>query len=125
MGFWIYCAACTLLIPCVMLFFGRRFQTKPPKSINSLYGYRTSRSMKNQQTWDYAHRLCGRIWLRTGAVLLPVSLLAMLAVLGRASGAVGTWCAMVTAVQVVVILFTLPLVERGLKQKFDREGKER
>ena len=33
-----------LLIPLVMLFFGRRFLTKPPKSINSLYGYRTALS---------------------------------------------------------------------------------
>ncbi len=41
MGFWLFCTASSLLIPLVMLFFGRRFLTKPPKSINSLYGYRT------------------------------------------------------------------------------------
>lgn len=28
----------------------------PPKKINSLYGYRTSASMKNQETWDFAQR---------------------------------------------------------------------
>ena len=64
MGFWLFCTASSLLIPLVMLFFGRRFLTKPPKSINSLYGYRTARSMKNQQTWDFAHRVCGKLcWL--------------------------------------------------------------
>ena len=55
MGFWLFCTVCGLLIPAVMLFFGQRFLNKPPKKINSLYGYRTSRSMKNQQTWDCAH----------------------------------------------------------------------
>ena len=45
MGFWLFCTASSLLIPLVMLFFGRRFLTKPPKSINSLYGYRTARSL--------------------------------------------------------------------------------
>ncbi len=26
----------------------------PPRNINSLYGYRTGRSMKSQQAWDFA-----------------------------------------------------------------------
>jgi uncharacterized membrane protein len=26
----------------------------PPKNINSLYGYRTSSSMENQEKWDFA-----------------------------------------------------------------------
>ena len=30
MGFWLFCTASSLLIPLVMLFFGRRFLTKPP-----------------------------------------------------------------------------------------------
>ena len=39
--------------------------------------------MKNQQTWDFAHRVCGKLWSRAGAVMLPLSLLAMLPALGR------------------------------------------
>ena len=89
MGFWLFCTASSLLIPLVMLFFGRRFLTKPPKSINSLYGYRTARSMKNQQTWDFAHRVCGKLWSRAGAVMLPLSLLAMLPALGRGTEETG------------------------------------
>ncbi len=71
MGFWLFCTVCGLLIPAVMLFFGQRFLNKPPKKINSLYGYRTSRSMKNQQTWDCAHQVCGKIWFRVGVATLP------------------------------------------------------
>ena len=26
----------------------------PPKEINSLYGYRTEKSMKSQEAWDFA-----------------------------------------------------------------------
>ena len=29
-------------------------KTYPPKKINHFYGYRTSRSMKNQETWIVA-----------------------------------------------------------------------
>lgn len=28
----------------------------PPKKVNSLYGYRTSASKKNQESWDFAQR---------------------------------------------------------------------
>ena len=66
MGFWLFCTASSLLIPLVMLFFGRRFLTKPPKSINSLYGYRTARSMKNQQTWDFTTGCAGSSGLGRG-----------------------------------------------------------
>ena len=31
MGFWIFCLAMNLLLPVIMLVFGRLFQTKPPK----------------------------------------------------------------------------------------------
>lgn len=66
MGFWVFCLAMDLLIPAVMLLLGRRFLTKPPRTINSTYGYRTRRSMKSQAAWDFAHRTCGRLWSRLG-----------------------------------------------------------
>ena len=114
-----------LLIPLVMLFFGRRFLTKPPKSINSLYGYRTARSMKNQQTWDFAHRVCGKLWSRAGAVMLPLSLLAMLPALGRGTEETGMWCIPVTGVQLAVLVGSMFPVERALKENFDQFGRKR
>lgn len=30
---------------------------KPPKKINMFYGYRTTRSMKNERNWNYANKL--------------------------------------------------------------------
>jgi len=32
----------------------------PPKKINSLYGYRTKRSMKNQENWDFSQVLSAK-----------------------------------------------------------------
>ena len=60
----------SVLIPALMLLFGWLFLRRPPRRINSIYGYRTARSMQNQETWEFAHRVGGRVWLRTGAVLL-------------------------------------------------------
>jgi len=30
----------------------------PPKKINDLYGIKTKVTSKNQETWDYAHKVC-------------------------------------------------------------------
>ena len=125
MGFWVFCLAMDLLIPAVMLLLGRRFLTKPPRTINGTYGYRTRRSMKNQATWDFAHRTCGRLWSRLGLVLLPLSALVMLPVLGADAGTVGLWCGTVVLVQTAVLLGSLFPVERALKKEFDQFGRKR
>ena len=55
MGFWIFMLIMDLLTPAIMIGFGRGFMKHPPKTINMVYGYRTSMSMKNKETWDFAH----------------------------------------------------------------------
>ena len=45
-----------LLMPLFMIVFGRVFMTNAPKDINTSFGYRTKRSMKNQDTWAFAHK---------------------------------------------------------------------
>jgi uncharacterized membrane protein len=56
------------------------YQSKyPPKSVNSLYGYRTSRSMKSQKNWDYAQSMSARMMMAfayyLGSGLIAVSLI--------------------------------------------------
>ena len=55
-AFWIFVLAMDLLIPGVMIGFGKEFQKNPPTEIDPGYGYRTSRSMKNKLTWDFAQK---------------------------------------------------------------------
>lgn len=123
--FWLFCTVMCLLVPFIMLYFGWRFQKHPPKNINSLYGYRTSRSMKNQQTWDFAHQVCGILWFRAGLILLPISLVAMLFVWGRSVEEIGMWSIPVMAVQLVVLVGSIFPVERALKRSFDQFGRKR
>lgn len=57
--FWLFTLATVLLIPGCMLYFGRRFQTRPPERINGGYGYRSTRSMQSQEAWDFAQVYSG------------------------------------------------------------------
>ncbi len=54
MGFWIFMFCMVLLLPVTMIFFGRRLYCNPPEDINSLYGYRIRRSMRNRDIWAAA-----------------------------------------------------------------------
>ena len=47
----------------------------PPKKINSIYGYRTSRSMKNQENWDLAQSFSSQLMLKQGLFMLVLALI--------------------------------------------------
>lgn len=122
MGFWIYMLLFVLLIPITMVYFGRRFFKSPPKSINATFGYRTTMSMKNQETWKLAHTVCGRFWFRCGRILLPLSVVPMLLVIGRSTETVGYTGVIIVFIQLVPMLCALPVTEHALRKKFDKNG---
>ncbi|MFD2940900.1 SdpI family protein [Flavobacterium notoginsengisoli] len=46
----------------------------PPKNINSLYGYRTTRSMKNKSNWDFAQKYSTNLFLILLTLLLLIQI---------------------------------------------------
>ncbi len=125
MAFWLFCGAMNLLIPAVMLFFGTRFQRRPPETVNHFYGYRTARSMRNQETWRFAHEACGKLWVRLGAVLLAAAALASVLTFRRGIEAVGIVSAVVVTLQTLVLVGSIVPVELALKRNFDDFGRKR
>lgn len=75
MWFWWFMFISDLLISVIMLIFGRMMWKHCPKRINSVIGYRTTRSMKNMDTWKFAHDYCGRLWWKMGLIMLVPSVL--------------------------------------------------
>lgn len=49
----------------------------PPKKINSLYGYRTPRSMKNIEVWNFAQKLSSKILILIGFFLILFGIIAL------------------------------------------------
>lgn len=122
-GFWCFMLMCVMLIPLTMIIFGSRFLKKPPAKINGLYGYRTTKSMKNQETWDFAHRYCGKLWRIMGWIMLPLSALVMISSIGQNVDFTGIFGGTVMVVQcIIMFVTTLILTERALSKNFDRNG---
>ena len=114
-----------MLIPAIMLLLGTRFQRHPPEKINHVYGYRTARSMRNQETWKFAHETCGKLWVRLGAVLLVSAVLASVLTFKRGIETVGIVSAVVVTLQTLALIGSIFPVERALKRNFDDFGKKR
>ncbi|WP_299675076.1 SdpI family protein [uncultured Dokdonia sp.] len=88
---------------------------KPPKKINHFYGYRTRRSMANQDIWDFAnHQSAKDLWhlaivtMITGIILLPFDI------------------SFKVLIQVGVLLIGLGIsvwhTEKEISKRFDKNG---
>lgn len=125
MGFWIFMTAMNLVIPFIMIFFGGYFMKKAPKKINYIFGYRTQMSMKNRDTWSFAHNFCGKIWFIGGVSLLPIQISAMLFVLGKPDHIISTVGALLCCVPIVLMIVSAILTEAALNKNFDKYGNKR
>lgn len=125
MGFWIFLLIMELLIPFTMIGIGRSYMKKPPKKINSVTGYRTSMSMKNRTTWEFAHKYCGRIWYICGIILLPLSIVFMCLVMGEDKDTIGNAGLILCAVQMIFLAAPVIPTEMALKKNFDKNGRRR
>lgn len=125
MGFWIYMLLMDLLIPLTMVGFGKRFMTGPPRNINAAFGYRTTMSMKNRDTWEFAHKYLGKLWLKCGSVLLPISMVPLILVFNKGTHVIGTVGGIVCAIQLVPFIGSILPTEAALKKNFDKNGSRR
>lgn len=67
--------AVPLLTGVIFLLVGFIMKVAPPRKINSLYGYRTSSSMKSQERWDFAQKYSAIELMKAGGILIITSAL--------------------------------------------------
>jgi len=108
--------ACPALPGALFLLPGTLVARHPPRKLNIFYGYRTRRSMLNQDTWTVANQFSTLMMIRVArpCILFGIVcsfLIPFPAILMVAAGA--------TLVMVVMILV---LTERRLISLFDRKG---
>lgn len=118
MGFWIFMLVSCAMIPAMMIVIGRWFMHGGPKERNMLFGYRTKRSMQSPETWVFAHHYCGKLWLRLGLILLPITILTMTLIDGRSDDVIGTSGLVLVTIQILAMIVTIPVTEHALKNQF-------
>lgn len=125
MGFSIFILIMVLLIPLTMIFFGWLLFRKTPKEINYVYGYRTKRSMMNEETWRFANQYFGKAWYLCGLISVPLSMMAITIVLGKGTETVGTIGGIITMLQMIPLVGAIIPTEIALKKNFDENGRRK
>lgn len=88
----------------------------PPKKINRLYGYRTHRTMQNQDVWDFANTLFNKTLLTYSSI----SFVAAMVLANLYPNLMTSWFPM--GFLFFTILVCIITTENALNQNFDKEG---
>ena len=124
--YWFTFLCCDLAIPAALVYFGRRMQKQPRRQINDLHGYRTVRSMRNEQTWAFAQDCSSRLLWRLGWAGMILSILALLPLLHSSKQIISTWAAGICLLQCVLLpVLAIVPVELALKRSFREDGTPR
>ncbi len=121
MSVWWIGFLCDLIIPLISVLAGFVMYKHPPKRINSVYGYRTNMSMKNMDTWQFAHQYSGKLMVRLG-VKMTLSALVLVLFYNAADLVIEIASAVISIIQVVGLVAPVILTEKELKKHFDENG---
>ena len=108
-----------LLIPTIMIIASGWLLFFTPQKINSFFGYRTTRSMKNTDTWIYAQKLSGKIMFIIGILVFFITIIIQIPYYNSDDNTISTLGMIITFSQIIIILISIIPVEIALKKKFD------
>ncbi len=124
MWFWWFILICDSLIPIVMIICGRMMWKHYPKKINVMFGYRTRRSMKNMDTWKFAHEHAGKTWWKVGWIILFPTILIHIPIYNSSENIIGIASCVLVTVQLIILIGSIFPTEIALKNEFKEDFKK-
>src|SRR5690554_1828821 len=106
----------TLLVGLIFIVAGLIMFKFPPKKINSLYGYRTNSSMKNQSRWDFAQKYSSKEMIKLGFVLMITSIIGLIT-----NFDILTNIFLGLGLMILIVIILIFRVEKAIKTKFSDE----
>lgn len=88
----------------------------PAKKINSLYGYRTSSSMKSQERWDFSQKYAAQVLVKFGAILTLSSILGLVYDFSENISTI-----MGLGFMLIAVIFLILKIEKAIKIRFGNE----
>jgi len=103
-----------------MIVCGMLWRKNPPKTINKVYGYRTTRSMKSKESWDFAHKYFGRIWFKLGLVLAVFTVIILFMFKNSSDNTLVIAVVILMIIQMIALIVPIIPTEMALKRKFEK-----
>jgi uncharacterized membrane protein len=108
-----------------MFTFGLIFSKHPPKKMNPLFGYRSSRSMVNEKTWEYAHHQFGTIGIKISLFLCLITGITMISLYDSNNRQLIMYSLFVILIQTIMLIVSIYETEKRLIEAFDKEGNKK
>lgn len=108
-----------VFIPLLLIITGKLFEKYPSKKANIAIGFRTSFSMKNEETWDYAQKLFPKVWIKLGAYMLIISISLLYILYNNDYDYIGRTSIVLVAIQIAFMLGSTLYVNNKLKKVFN------
>ena len=124
-GFWWFLFVCNLMIPILMILLGKWMWKHCPESINVVLGYRTKRSMKNMDTWKFAHEYCGKLWWKLGWITLIPTIAIQIPFFHSNEDVVGIVGGIICTIHTILLIMSIFPTEAALKKTFHEDGTRR
>ncbi|MCD8211757.1 MAG: SdpI family protein [Oscillospiraceae bacterium] len=124
----------SLIIPAIYLLDGFILWKYPPKlpanrmstrMISMRSGYKSKISLLNEDTWSFTQHYCGVLWIRLGAVLAGVGIIAMVIELFLQEEVAAAICLGLILAEALCLLVTRIPIDGTLKRTFTDTGQWR
>ena len=107
-----------LIMPLGLIIYGLIYLRKSKKKPSNWRGYRTSRAMLSQETWEYANQRAGNLWIKLGIIISVITGFLFLVFPDKAKEP----SVVLIIFTVIISLIPMGKVEKELKELFDDKG---
>ena len=109
--------ALSLSTPLIIFIVALIFYRFPPKNINSFCGYRTTRSMKNIETWNEANKYSAILMIKFSLLALLITTVGLILV-GKSYDDIAIVTIISAILTVAFLIIVIILTEKHLKSMF-------
>ena len=122
MNMWGIILVVVIVFGITMIGCGFLFEKHTPKRINFILGYRSFRSMKSKEAWEYGNKLSGLLLSRLGIALFICSIAALIFVHGNSDIMIRNVGIAIIVVHALLIIISALATELALHKHFDKNG---
>lgn len=124
MRFWWVLFVCNMTYSVAVIIIGLIMWKHCPHNYNSIFGYRSSLSTLNIETWKFANTDCGKRRWKIGWVMFVAMALVQLPFYGSSEKRIALLAMAIAFIECSVIVHSAFLTERALKKNFTADGEK-
>ena len=103
------------IIPVMIIVIGYLMNKYPPKKPNWFIGYRTRKSIQNNDIWKTANQYCGALWIKLGILMIIITSIIFVLVYLNLINFTENLLIIVTITEVIILVQTIFIVENKIK----------